>query len=74
MRYVDNVAKAIDKKLPRGIEKKSKTHSALKAGLRTNGPDGQRMCRQYAQESWQTAAKREELQNKLNRLMPPKRS
>ncbi|KAL1696326.1 fungal-specific transcription factor domain-containing protein [Schizophyllum commune] len=31
MRYVDNVAKAIDKKLPRGIE--MKIHSALKARL-----------------------------------------
>ena len=62
MRYVDNVAKAIDKKLPRGIEKK--IHSALEAGLRVSGPEGQRRLGEYAQESRQTAAKREELRER----------
>ncbi|KAL1759460.1 hypothetical protein FB107DRAFT_271029 [Schizophyllum commune] len=65
MRSVDNVAKAIDMKLPRGIEKK--INSALKAGLRASGIEGQSRLGEYAQEGRQTAAKREELRNKLNR-------
>ncbi|TRM70037.1 P-loop containing nucleoside triphosphate hydrolase protein [Schizophyllum amplum] len=65
-RFVDNVAKAIDKELVRGIDKE--IYSTLMAGLRVSGPEGQRVCSEYAQESSQAAAKREELQNKLNRL------
>lgn len=44
------------------------TYSALMAGLHVNGPDGDHLCREYAQESPQAASKREELEKKLERL------
>ena len=43
-------------------------YSALMAGLHVNGPDGDHLCREYAQESPQAASKREELEKKLERL------
>ena len=42
-------------------------YSALMAGLHVNGPDGDHLCREYAQESPQAASKREELEKKLPR-------
>ncbi|KAL1690988.1 P-loop containing nucleoside triphosphate hydrolase protein [Schizophyllum commune] len=65
-RFVDNIPLAIDQELVYGIERDM--YSALMAGLHVNGPDGDHLCREYAQESPQAASKREELEKKLERL------
>ncbi|KAJ7249503.1 P-loop containing nucleoside triphosphate hydrolase protein [Mycena haematopus] len=65
-RIADNVPLAIDHELVRGVGRE--LLPALYRGLGLNGPDGVRICREFAQESPSVAGKREELLKRLERL------
>ncbi|KAF8991459.1 P-loop containing nucleoside triphosphate hydrolase protein [Cyathus striatus] len=65
-RFTDNVALAIDYELVRGVNRD--ILKTLHTGLRINGPDGHRICKELAQESPTVSDRREELGKKLERL------
>ena len=65
-RFTDNVPLAIDLDLVRGVEKG--VLLALYTNLGINGPEGSRICSEFAQESPQVADRRADLQKKLDRL------
>ncbi|KAF9461878.1 P-loop containing nucleoside triphosphate hydrolase protein [Collybia nuda] len=65
-RFADNVPLAVDHDLVRGIEEG--ILQVLYTGLGINGPDGQRICKELAQESPNISGKREELMKKFERL------
>ncbi|KAJ7119698.1 P-loop containing nucleoside triphosphate hydrolase protein [Mycena epipterygia] len=65
-RIADNVPAAIDHELVRGVGRD--ILPTLYSGLGINGPEGLRICREFAQESPSVAGKREELLKRLERL------
>ncbi|KAF8199727.1 P-loop containing nucleoside triphosphate hydrolase protein [Pholiota molesta] len=65
-RFVDNVPLAVDRELVRGAAKD--TLSILCKDLGINGVDGERICRDFAGEGHEVAARRADLQKKLERL------
>jgi len=65
-RFTDNVPLAIDLDLVRGVEKG--VLLALYTNLGINGPEGSRICTEFAQESPKVADRRADLQKKLDRL------
>jgi hypothetical protein len=65
-RIADNVPTAIDRELVRGAAKD--TLQILYENLGIDGVDGERICRDYASESSEVAARRADLQKKLERL------
>lgn len=65
-RFADNVPLAIDYELVRGIERD--LLQTLYGRLGINGPEGQRICKELAQENPHIADRREDLQKKLERL------
>ncbi|KAJ7215356.1 P-loop containing nucleoside triphosphate hydrolase protein [Mycena pura] len=65
-RVTDDIPLAIDHELVRGVGKD--LLATLYTGLGINGPDGQRICRELAQESPSIVGKREELLKRLERL------
>ncbi|KAJ7900734.1 P-loop containing nucleoside triphosphate hydrolase protein [Mycena olivaceomarginata] len=65
-RVADHVPLAIDHELVRGVGQG--LLATLYNGLGINGPDGQRICRELAEESPSVAGKRVELLKRLERL------
>ncbi|KAF9479081.1 hypothetical protein BDN70DRAFT_921462 [Pholiota conissans] len=65
-RFVDNVPLAIDAELVRGVEKDIMTVLYTKLGI--NGPTGDAICKDFAQEERKVAERRRELTTKLTRL------
>jgi hypothetical protein len=65
-RFVDNIPMAIDYELVRGSEED--VFQLLWTKLELDGSDAHQMCIDYAQEAAQVADRREELENKLERL------
>ncbi|KAF8152891.1 P-loop containing nucleoside triphosphate hydrolase protein [Pholiota molesta] len=65
-RFVDNVPLAIDVELVRGVE--TEILSVLYAKLGINGPDGDAICKELAQEGRKVAERRRDLTKKLERL------
>ncbi|KAF5317369.1 hypothetical protein D9611_003615 [Ephemerocybe angulata] len=65
-RFADNIPLAIDYELVQGIERD--VLKIIYGRLGINGPDGQRIAEELAQESAQVADKREDLVKKLERL------
>ncbi|KAK0229833.1 P-loop containing nucleoside triphosphate hydrolase protein [Armillaria nabsnona] len=65
-RFADNVPLAIDYDLVRGLHRG--LLGALSERLGIYGPNGQAICKEFAQESPQIAGRREELMKKLERL------
>ena len=65
-RFVDNVPLAIDVELVRGIE--TDILSVLYAKLGINGPNGDTVCKELAQESRKIMERRRDLTKKLERL------
>ncbi|KAG5634396.1 hypothetical protein H0H81_002114 [Sphagnurus paluster] len=65
-RFVDNVPLVIDYELMWGSERG--VLQWLNTGLGINGPDGNRICQELAQESPTVAARRDDLTKKLARM------
>ncbi|KAJ7648288.1 P-loop containing nucleoside triphosphate hydrolase protein [Mycena polygramma] len=65
-RIADNVPRAIDHELVRGLGRN--LLATLYSGLGINGPEGLRICRELAQESPSVAGRREEFLKRLERL------
>jgi hypothetical protein len=65
-RFADNVPMAIDYELVQGGEED--VFQLLWTKLELDGADAHQMCNDYAQEAAQVADRREELENKLERL------
>lgn len=65
-RFVDMVPLAIDYELVRGAAKD--ILGILYENLDVNGVDGERICRDFAGEGREVAARRADLQKKLERL------
>lgn len=65
-RFVDNVPMTIDLELVRGVEKD--ILHVLYSHLAINGPKGDAICKELAQESRKIAERRADLQKKLERL------
>ncbi|KAJ6565738.1 P-loop containing nucleoside triphosphate hydrolase protein [Mycena sp. CBHHK59/15] len=65
-RVADNIPAAIDHELVRGVGRDML--ATLYTGLGINGPDGLRICREFAQEHPNVAGRREELLKRLERL------
>ncbi|KDR69882.1 hypothetical protein GALMADRAFT_145261 [Galerina marginata CBS 339.88] len=65
-RFADNVPLAIDLELVRGVEQD--LLPILFSGLGINGPEGDKICKDFAQESPQVADRRTDLLKKLERL------
>ncbi|TRM59249.1 P-loop containing nucleoside triphosphate hydrolase protein [Schizophyllum amplum] len=65
-RFADNVPLAIDQELVRGIERR--LPFVLLTGLHIHGPQGERICKELAEESPQVAMKREELRQRIERM------
>ncbi|KAJ6564726.1 P-loop containing nucleoside triphosphate hydrolase protein [Mycena capillaripes] len=65
-RIVDNIPRAIDHELIRGVGRE--LLPTLYGGLGINGPEGLRICRELAQENPSVAGKREEFLKRLERL------
>ncbi|KAG6887851.1 hypothetical protein C0995_012216 [Termitomyces sp. Mi166 len=65
-RFADNIPLAIDYELVQGVERD--VLKALHAGLGINGNNGDRICKELAQENTTIAARREELSKKLERM------
>lgn len=65
-RFADNVPQAVDHELVRGVEKDILKILCTKLG--TNGPQSQKNCAEYAQESPQIADRRQDVMKKLERL------
>ncbi|KAJ2930159.1 hypothetical protein H1R20_g6940, partial [Candolleomyces eurysporus] len=65
-RFADNIPLAVDYELVQGIERD--VLKTLYTRLGINGPDGQRIAKELAQESAQVADKRQDLSKKLERL------
>lgn len=63
---MDNVPLTIDLELVRGIEEN--LIGLLMAGLGINGPDGNDICKDFAEENLNIAERRAELKKKLERL------
>ncbi|ESK87720.1 hypothetical protein Moror_1821 [Moniliophthora roreri MCA 2997] len=66
-RFTDMIPLAIDYELVRGLERN--LLQTLFTGLKIHGADGHRICGDFAQESPQIAGRREELSQKLERLL-----
>ncbi|RXW23709.1 hypothetical protein EST38_g2143 [Candolleomyces aberdarensis] len=65
-RFADNIPLAVDYELVQGIERDVLKILYMRLGI--NGPDGQRIAKELAQESAQVADKRQDLSKKLERL------
>ncbi|KAG5337798.1 hypothetical protein C0989_008853 [Termitomyces sp. Mn162] len=65
-RFADNVPLAIDYELIWGVERN--VLDTLNTGLGINGNDGDRICKDFAQENATIAARRNELTRKLERM------
>ncbi|KAL1744329.1 hypothetical protein HDZ31DRAFT_64162 [Schizophyllum fasciatum] len=65
-RFADNIPLAIDQELVRGIERR--LPYVLLTGLHVHGPNGERICKELAEESPQIAMKREELRQRIERM------
>lgn len=65
-RFSDNIPMAIDRELVYGVERDALP--LLRNGLGLNSVDAHRICKEFAQESFSVASKREELARKLQRL------
>ncbi|EAU91841.2 myxovirus resistance 1 [Coprinopsis cinerea okayama7 len=65
-RFADNVPQAVDYELVRGIERN--ILSVLYSRLGIDGPEGHRICKELAHENHHVAAKRRDLEKKLERL------
>ncbi|KAL1720013.1 P-loop containing nucleoside triphosphate hydrolase protein [Schizophyllum commune] len=65
-RFADNIPLAIDQELVRGIERR--LPYVLLTGLHIHGPNGERICKELAEESPQVAMKREELRQRIERM------
>ena len=65
-RFADNIPLAIDYELVQGIERDVLKFLDMRLGI--NGPEGQRIAKELAQESAQVADKRQDLSKKLERL------
>ncbi|KAG6839341.1 hypothetical protein C0991_003440, partial [Blastosporella zonata] len=65
-RFVDNIPLAVDYELIWGVERD--VLAALNIGLGINGENGDRICKELAQENVSVAGRREELSKKLERM------
>ncbi|KAG5324967.1 hypothetical protein C0989_011659 [Termitomyces sp. Mn162] len=65
-RFADNVPLAIDYELIWGVERN--VLETLSKGLGINGDNGDRICKELAQENATIAVRREELAKKLERM------
>lgn len=65
-RIADYIPLALDHELVRGIERD--VLQTLNTGLGISGSDGQRICKELAQENMAVAGRREELNKRLERL------
>jgi hypothetical protein len=66
-RFVDNIPQAIDHELIRGVERN--ILQTLNNGLKLSSENGHKICHDFAQEKLSVASKREELENKLERML-----
>ncbi|KAG6828831.1 hypothetical protein H0H87_000659 [Tephrocybe sp. NHM501043] len=65
-RFTDNIPRAIDHELIRGVERN--VLIALNTGLGINSDNGDRICKELSQENASIANRREELTKKLERM------